>query len=203
MNCIKSRLWYFNFCIHFNATNPSWVCDKIHRWIISRARTSNLTFHTSREEENQTDSTAKFQLFFHLQKKTFYFSSIKKIVYSREEKAKTSLSLCISLRCLPRAFKNNNRETDPRAKKRSSQIFYYYFSTPIFYVGIFISLFLNTKKKCFRYTKALDVVYRRGSRKKKLHSEALRCWNRQLGIQAVFVLVKDIRRSYVDKFTGP
>lgn len=129
---------------------------------------------TAEKNQNQTESTAKFQLFFHHRKKTFFHKTNEFFSFSeyrrRARKKQAHSKLCISLRCLPRFEKHNNRETDPRAKKRSSQIFYYYFSTPIFYVGFFI--FCIQKEVFFKYTIAFSVVYNRG---KIYHSTCINC----------------------------
>lgn len=66
--------------------------------------------------------------------------------------------------------KHNNQETVPRAKKRSSQIFLLLFSTPIFYVRIFISsrvywkkwvLYNSTQRCCIQARKQKEKIINR------------------------------------------
>lgn len=60
-------------------------------------------------------------------------------------------------------FKTHNGS---ESGKRSSQIFYYYFSTPIFYVGLLFLSCLKTKTLDAFYLHNSSVVYRRKEMKK-------------------------------------
>lgn len=129
---------------------------------------------TAEKNQNQTESTAKFQLFFHHRKKTFFHKTNEFFLFrnigEEREKSKHTLSY-VYHSGVCRALKNTTigRRIRER-KKRSSQIFYYYFSTPIFYVGFFI--FCIQKEVFFKYTIAFSVVYNRG---KIYHSTCINC----------------------------
>lgn len=160
----------------FSQTRPpecSWSEDELLVCHTVTTTGFQLIGRTRFANENQIDSTAKFQLFFHLRKKTFFFHNTKWFFFrscqERSGKKKQAHSkLCISLRCLPRALKNTTigRRIRER-KKRSSQIFfYYYFSTPIFDFSfccccLLFYFFRVWKQKilCSSHTIALDAVY--------------------------------------------
>lgn len=67
--------------------------------------------------------------------------------------------------------KHNNQETDPRAKKKKFSDFLLLFSTPIFYVRIFISspasilkkwaLYNSTRRRCIQARKQKEKIINR------------------------------------------
>lgn len=154
INYSKARVWVNEFVTFIHLTFIYTTTLSISREFSNQTfrdvlSTGDIFFSSDPSaDENQIDSTAKFQLFFHRRVKTSFFhnKSLLCVVLCNffyifsvcQEKKRAHSKLCISLRCLPRALNNTTIEST-RSRERKKEvlgIFYYYFSTPIFMLGI-------------------------------------------------------------------